>query len=403
MDWQYPDAGKGAKETQMNDVNREQTQRAKNAILGAFVADAATMGMHWLYSQRRIIELAPEHPEFREPDEQDFVGNVGYFAHAGKTVGEFSQYGEQAWVMLNSMTMNNGHYEKHHYQDVFRDHFGYGGQFRGYIDRPTRETLDTIYRSEYDALEKAGRIPFDGDRKQKPAILIKMLAAAKQYRGERLKQQAEVISAAFEDSGACLSYALSLIDALQGTDDFPGAKDEQLPAISKLPVLIARYSTAPDLHERAISAVKVTNNTARALDYGMICTTVLSSLVNGYSITSAINSGLQTAHDESRDQLSTALSRNCGISELTKEFGLHCDLGSGMSSILFNLKSSVGYAESIRSNIIAGGDNCGRSIMLGAALGAVYGVGGDKGIPDAWVTKVHGHEKLKRNIDGLFT
>ncbi|MDC1368906.1 hypothetical protein N8290_05045 [Pseudomonadales bacterium] len=34
--------------------------RAKNAILGAFVADAATMGLHWLYSQPRLLELAPQ-------------------------------------------------------------------------------------------------------------------------------------------------------------------------------------------------------------------------------------------------------------------------------------------------------------------------------------------------------
>ena len=71
----------------MNSISPEQVTRAKNSILGAFVADAATMGFHWLYSQRRISELAPGEPEFRQPSESDFEGNVGYFAHGAKQAG----------------------------------------------------------------------------------------------------------------------------------------------------------------------------------------------------------------------------------------------------------------------------------------------------------------------------
>ena len=81
-------------------MNQEAIQRGKNAILGAFVADAATMGLHWLYSQPRLNELAPEVPEFRLPAAADFAGGVGYFAHGGKHPGDLSHYGEQARVML---------------------------------------------------------------------------------------------------------------------------------------------------------------------------------------------------------------------------------------------------------------------------------------------------------------
>ena len=48
-------------------MDLEQRTRARNSILGAFVADAATLGFHWVYSQRRIVELAPDTPEFHEP------------------------------------------------------------------------------------------------------------------------------------------------------------------------------------------------------------------------------------------------------------------------------------------------------------------------------------------------
>jgi hypothetical protein len=68
-------------------MNSETRQRGKNAIIGALVADAATMGFHWLYSQQRLAELASEVPEFRSPTAVDFAGNVGYFAHGGKVAG----------------------------------------------------------------------------------------------------------------------------------------------------------------------------------------------------------------------------------------------------------------------------------------------------------------------------
>ncbi|HKI74559.1 MAG TPA: ADP-ribosylglycohydrolase family protein, partial [Pseudomonadales bacterium] len=140
-----------------------QIDRARNSVLGALVADAATMGFHWCYSQRRIAELAPDNPEFRQPDAADYAGGVGYFAHGMKNAGEFSHYGEQAWVLLHSMVSNGSRYEKRHYQNAFRDHFGYGGKFHGYIDRPTRETLDAIYRRESEAMARAASVPFEGD------------------------------------------------------------------------------------------------------------------------------------------------------------------------------------------------------------------------------------------------
>jgi ADP-ribosylglycohydrolase len=386
----------------MSGMTSEQITRAKNSILGAFVADAATMGFHWLYSQRRIAELAPSEPEFRQPSEADFEGNVGYFAHGGKKAGEYSHYGEQAWVILKSMASNGGNYEKHLYQDAFRDHFGYGGEFRGYIDRPTRETLDTIYQAEGEAVAKTDAIEFKGDPAQKSSIFVKILAAAKRYKGQVLIDEAHSITGSLANPTACLEYALALVKALGGGDGYPGAHDEQLPAISKLPVLVARYANDPKLTELATSAIKVTNNAPRAIDYGMVSTATLAGLIQGSDVSSSISDGLKAASKKTREHLSTVLSRDCSVSELTREFGLHCDLGAGMASTLYNLKTCTSYTEAIRKNIYVGGDNCGRSIMLGAACGATYGIGGTNGVPEAWIEKIPGREALLDDIDSLF-
>jgi len=376
--------------------------RAKNAIMGAFVADAAALGFHWLYSQTRILKLASEEPEFREPDESDFTGNVGYFAHPGKRAGQLSQYGEQCWVMLKSMLESDGQYQKGAYQDAFRDHFGYGGKFTGYIDRPTRETLDTIYRGEHESLQRVNAVPFAGDARQKSTLLVKILAAARRFQGERLQEEAVYITNAMPDSEASLRYAGEIIKALQAGIQFPGAVDEQLPAVSKLPAVIARYSGHPDLLDHAESAIRVTNNTPRAVNFGMICTQLLDAIIAGEDVNSAIAKGLSIASESNRSSLQAALASSGSVPELTREVGMHCDLGAGVPSILFNLQSTSSFVDAIRANIYAGGDNCGRAIILGAACGGLYGIGGASGIPASWIARLENQAGISAQIEGLF-
>ncbi len=382
-------------------MNSEQQVRAKNSILGALVADAATMGFHWLYSQRRISELAPEKPEFRQPNEEDYSGNAGYFAHGHKHAGELSHYGEQMWVMLRSLAECEGRYSKQHYQEQFRLHFGYGGAFHGYIDRPTRQTLDRIYRDESDALEAVNQIPFSGDTAIQQGMLTKVLAAAKRFSGKRLQDQVETYANGTTTPEQSLKYGFALIDALSGSEEFPGAIDDQLPAISKLPPLIACHANDPDLESLASSAVRVTNNTPRAVDFGMVSTQLLKSTIQGESMSTAIANGVAAGTPETQQLLNRALSMEVPVREVTREFGLHCDLGSGMSSLISNLKTASGFVPAIRQNIYSGGDNCGRAILLGAVCGAQFGTGAN-GIPEAWISQLPGNDRIQSEIDQLF-
>ncbi|MDP7450943.1 MAG: ADP-ribosylglycohydrolase family protein [Arenicellales bacterium] len=382
-------------------MNSEQQKRAKNCILGAFVADAATMGFHWMYSQRRISELAPDQPEFRQPDEEDYDGNVGYFAHGKKRAGELSQYGEQMQVMLTSLAENDGHYNKQHYQEQFRLHFGYGGDFRGYIDRPTRQTLDRIYRDESDALDAVNLIPFSGDTAVQQGMLTKVLAAAKRFSGERLRDQIEVYASATAVPEQSLEYGLALADALVGSEEFPGAIDEQLPAISKLPPLIACHVDDPHLEVLCSSAVRVTNNAPRAVDFGMVSAQLLKAAIQGEPMSSAIAKGVAAGTTETQQLLNRALSMDVPVREVTREFGLHCDLGSGTASLLANLKTASSFVDAIRQNLYAGGDNCGRAIVLGAVCGAHFDAGSD-GIPEAWVSNLADGNQIQSDIDRLF-
>jgi ADP-ribosylglycohydrolase len=369
-------------------MNLKQQTRARNCILGAFVADAATLGFHWVYSQRRIKELAPDKPEFRQPDEKDYTGGVGYFAHATKRVGDLSQYGEQMLVMLRSLAETGGRYEKAHYTEEFRRHFGYGGEFVGYIDRPTRQTLDRIYHNETVALEAVDAIPYDGDSKDQHSMLTKVLAAVKQHEGRGLRDRVEWYADAMPDPALSRAYGLALVDALAASDEFPGAVDEQLPAISKLPPLVACHIDDPELAAVSESAIRVTNNAPRAVDFGQICTELLRSSLQGMPMESTLETAVAAGSDPTREVLNRALGCTVSVREVTKEFGLHCDLGAGVPSLMYNLQTASSFTEAIRRNIYAGGDNCGRAIVLGAVCGANFGIGGCNGIPNEWLSHV---------------
>jgi len=382
-------------------MNMQYRQRAKNAVLGALVADAATMGFHWLYSQSRIAELAPSDPEFRNPTAADYGGNVGYFAHGHKRAGELSHYGEQARVMLDSMAANGSRFDRHHYQDSFRDHFGYGGAFTGYIDRPTRDTLDAIYRAEGDALALANQIPFDNTHKNKQGLLIKVLAAAKRLHKDELAAHVAALASAQPNAQQCQHYVTALVDALAGSMGYPGPPDEQLPAISKLPALVARHVEDDNLQALCESAIKVTNNAPRALDYGRVATDLLAQLVRGADLPGAIDSAVSCASAASAEHLTQALNFEGDLQAVGRKFGLHCDLGSGMANIFANLKIADSYRGAVRANIYTAGDNCGRAILLGAACGAAFGVGGERGIPQSWIGRLADNTQLCGQIDQL--
>ncbi len=114
--------------------------RATNALMGAYSADAATLGVHWLYDPERIASLGDA--LWRVPDAGDFEGAKGVFVHHGKRRGDISQYGAQMRVMVRALA--RGAFEAGVYREEFAAAFGPGGWWQGYIDKATKGTLANI-------------------------------------------------------------------------------------------------------------------------------------------------------------------------------------------------------------------------------------------------------------------
>lgn len=296
------------------------SDRARAAITGALVADAATMGLHWLYDQARIVAIAGDTPEFRAPNKMDFA-DKGYFAHEGKMPGAPSQYGAQMMVMARALA-RSGTYDAEQYAAEFRDTFGYGGTWVGYIDRPTRATLDAM------AFAEAAERPL----------------------------------------ATC------------------GADDAQLPAVSKLPALVARHHDHPDLPDLVDSAVRVTNNRGDSVAWGQAVARMIRTAIQGASPEEAV-AAARGGDDKIDHQIEAALAmRDQAPQDVATAFGLHCQLEVAFPVICHAIATATDYQTAVRSNILAGGDNCGRAIPLGAVLGACF-AGSEQGVPVDWVMK----------------
>jgi len=290
--------------------------RGVAAVLGALVADAASLGLHWLYEPSRLAQIAA-HGDivFLEPDAANYRDCKGYFAHGDKRAGELTGYGEYCRLMLRHLAARDGAFDRAAYQGEFLRHFGPGGPYVGYVDRPTRLTL------------------------------LRLLGAAAQ----------------------------------QGFPHPSGADDDQLPALAPLPVLVAaavhRGLAREAMLAIADDAVRVTNDNPDARAAARVAAVLLEGVLRGRARREAIVDALGVAPAAFAADLGAALSGDSlDAPAAAARFGAACHVGQGLPVMFHILAHARGYAEAIRANIRAGGDSCGRSIVLGAVFGATDGV-----------------------------
>ena len=85
--------------------------------------------------------------------------------------------------------------------------------------------------------------------------------------------------------------------------------------------------------------------------------------------------------------------------ELVEQFGMACPLPGSFQSSLVTLVGAQSYADGIKEAIFCGGDSCSRANLIGACLGAKFGI---TAIPEEWLAKVDGVEELINNCMIVF-
>ena len=352
-------------------------ERARNAVVGALVADAASLGLHWIYDPVRVAEVAGKTPEFREPDIKNYRGTAAYFAHAGKRAGDSTHYGEQLLVLLRSLAARDGAFDAADYERSFVESFGPGGRWVGYIDFATRETLFNIDRAEHDALAAARAFDLGSHEKDRALMESKVMANARRWSGERLAAAMEnAVRITHGDDAALIAAGIEMARAVEAArSGFHGADDVQLPAVSKLPALVARIAGAGDFDEQVERAVRVTNNNDAAVAWSIPVARALEAAVGGAPEPLAV--AVEHASGAVRRRLEEAMAFRGGVVDAAAHFGAACNLEESIPVCVVAVRDATEFLGATRDNISAGGDNAGRAVVVGAFLGAAFGAPAD--------------------------
>ena len=388
------------------------TDRRRAAVLGALVADAASLGLHWIYTQPRIRRAAPEAPEFLEPDPANYEGVPAFFAHAHKHAGDNTMYGENMAVLLRSMRAKDGEFDDGAFLSHYQNHFGPGGLYVGYADGPMRETLYNSQTMTKEIETHAREMDLAGVSDETRSMIAHYVARYfLEYDSEGLR--AVVREAVGMHDGITeddLAACDTVVDAMQKYRRPTGPDDSQMPALTRVAILVARYGgdgpeSTTELMENLERAVRMTNNNDEAVAYAkglarllvrVTSTTGAAELGNPGPATAADRNGLvrmiKEAFSELPAERAADVEKALGMLKqdtkaVTLKFGPACDCAMGVPSALHNIATHESYVEAVRKNIYACGDSCGRAMVVGALAGALYGTGGEHGIPQQWIER----------------
>lgn len=372
------------------------------AIAGGWVADAASLGLHWLYDSPRILEVGGQSPEFLTPKASYYQGGLGYFAHEGKESGDVSHYGAATGVLTDSLLASEGKLDVRDYQRRFRAFFGPGGQWQGYLDNPTRVTLNNLNAIEQEAIAQAqSSTTAELTYQQKRILVQKVLPYTRRLSGDQLAEPVRrAINLTYQETGI-QEAGVHLAETIdQHLLPESGADDMQLPAVSKLPPLVACYGGSDRLMEITEAAVRVTNHNDDAVAWAQCAARLLDRLFQGDSMSVALAAARGEAPD-SESLTSAQAGSSLDAAAAGDTYGRTCYLHEAMPVIFHILNHASSYTQAVRANIQCGGDSCGRAWIIGPAMAAVHGVGGENGIPLSWLARVTNARALFADIESL--
>ncbi|MFW5827513.1 MAG: ADP-ribosylglycohydrolase family protein, partial [Alkalispirochaeta sp.] len=193
-----------------------------------------------------------------------------------------------------------------------------------------------------------------------------------------------------------------MIAILEGKVSYAGADDAQLPALTKVPVLVAAYSDDPELEGMVEAAVRVTNNNDKAVDWALFLTRVLKWSLQEDATIADLETQVRAILDRSPDHVVTAMEgvlkrRGEDPKAVTMKVGPACELNTGVPVAIHNLLTAESYTAAVRRNILACGDSCGRAMVVGSLAGALFAGDAEAGIPEEWIGRLtQGDELVER-------
>jgi len=257
--------------------------------------------------------------------------------HEGKESGDQTHYGDAALLLLESVAACGGRFRENDFGMRFESYFN-SLSCRSYRDHSTRETLEHL--------------------QQEPGN--------------------------FQN----------------------GADDNQLATVSRLAPVVVAYQKEDFLQvSDAIRRLTlVTQNHPTAIACSVAHAMLLRTLCNGTPFREAFEltrKSREVSCDGSDYFEFAYMLREMDVITATGRYGQSCPLPQSFPSALHAAwKHHDSFEDAVLSTLRAGGDNAGRSSMIGAWMGAAHGM---EGIPAAWLEKLTARDRIAKAIEQLFS
>jgi ADP-ribosylglycohydrolase len=107
-------------------------EKPKAMVLASFAADSLALGAHWIYNTRVIDKKFGRVDHFLKPERPTY--------HPTKNLGEFTHYGDQALLLLESVAECEG-FDLTDFSERWQRLFD---NYDGYVDGATKGTLENL-------------------------------------------------------------------------------------------------------------------------------------------------------------------------------------------------------------------------------------------------------------------
>jgi ADP-ribosylglycohydrolase len=186
-------------------------ENARAAVLASFAGDSLALGAHWIYSTGKIVREFGRIETFLDPGKDSY--------HPTKKKGEFTHYGDQAYVLLESLAERGG-FDPEDFSRRWRQLFS---GYTGYYDQATKGTLASL--SQGRPFLEAGSPSNDIAGASRMAPLVAMLHRDEEGLAAAARMQTAMTHTARLTLDASGFFARVCAMVLEGTSPGKGVSD----------------------------------------------------------------------------------------------------------------------------------------------------------------------------------
>ncbi|CAB9507790.1 ADP-ribosylglycohydrolase [Seminavis robusta] len=338
--------------------------RVTAALRGAFVADAASMGTHWIYDPAEMLKTVTsvETPEFRDPPSPKYYSATDFPGHYQN--GMLSPYGEQLLFVTEHVASTMDLTGDAMSQEMFQWATTFGG-------RPDHALTTFI-----DNIKADKKFPECGADDDQAHIYMKVVPVVARYHGkpdlvDRLSQAVRV----HQNNQKAVAFGIAAARILEAV-------------ILGAPLEEALETCQQNIKDDLANA-NVPNDAQEAL---------MEAFQNAKTLGKE-----KSTLDEILLEVSHQKMKGNEDSNFYDLAGRSCALpGSFIGPIALFYKSASNaaasttlFASALRENILASGDTCSRSVFIGAVFAALAANEKSDSLPSDWVEKMD-PETLKK-------